>query len=147
MKVVIQRVAQASVSVEGKTVGKINAGALVFLGVAKNDTTDDAKYLARKVAELRMFADENGKMNVGAKETGAEFLVISQFTLYGDCKKGRRPSFDDAALPEKGKALYEEFVALLRAEGFKVETGIFGAMMKVALVNDGPVTFIVKSEG
>ncbi|HSV43978.1 MAG TPA: D-aminoacyl-tRNA deacylase [Candidatus Bathyarchaeia archaeon] len=147
MKIVIQRVSQASVSVEGKTVGQINAGALVFLGVAKNDTSDDAKYLVRKAAELRMFADENGKMNVGAKEAGAEFLVISQFTLYGDCKKGRRPSFDDAALPEKGKALYEEFVVLLRAEGFKVETGIFGAMMKVSLVNDGPVTFIVKSEG
>lgn len=145
MKIVIQRVLSASVDVEGKTVGKIDAGALIFLGIAKEDTEDDAVYLTRKAAELRMFVDENGKMNIGAKEADAGFLVISQFTLYGNCNKGRRPSFDEAAPPGKGKALYEKFVELLRAEGFKVETGIFGAMMDVKLVNDGPVTFILES--
>jgi len=145
MKIVIQRVSGASVSVDGKTVGKIGRGALIFLGVGRNDTDDDAQYLVRKVSDLRMFADEAGKMNVGARDAKAEFLVISQFTLYGDCTKGRRPSFDDAAPPEKGEVLYEKFVELLRAEGFKVETGIFGAMMDVALVNDGPVTFVLDS--
>lgn len=145
MKIVIQRVSEASVSVDHKVVGKVNKGALIFLGIAKEDMENDAAYLARKVSELRMFADENGKMNIGAKEAGTEFLVISQFTLYGNCNKGRRPSFDEAALPEKGKVLYEKFVELLRAEGFNVETGIFGAMMDVKLVNDGPVTFILES--
>ena len=118
MKIVIQRVSGASVSVDGKTVGKIGRGALIFLGVGRNDTDDDAQYLVRKVSDLRMFADEAGKMNVGARDAKAEFLVISQFTLYGDCTKGRRPSFDDAAPPEKGEVLYEKFVELLRAEGF-----------------------------
>lgn len=145
MKIIVQRVSSASVDVEGKTVGNIDTGALIFLGVAKDDTEDDAAYLVRKVSELRMFADENGKMNVGAKDAGAGFLVISQFTLYGSCKKGRRPSFDESAPPEKGGELYEKFVELLRAEGFNVETGIFGAMMDVELVNDGPVTFILES--
>lgn len=145
MRVVVQRVSQASVSVDEKIVGKIGRGALIFLGVAKGDEKDDAAYLVRKVSELRMFSDEKGKMNIGPKETGVEFLVISQFTLYGDCKKGRRPSFDDAASPEKGEALYKEFITQLGAEGFKVQTGIFGAMMDVESVNDGPVTFILES--
>lgn len=145
MKVVVQRVSQASVSVDEKIVGKIGRGALIFLGVAKADTEDDAAYLARKVSELRMFADDQGKMNISARDALAEFLVVSQFTLYGDCKKGRRPSFDDAASPEKGQALYKEFITQLGAEGFKVQTGIFGAMMDVELVNDGPVTFILES--
>jgi len=145
MKLIIQRVSSASVSVDGKTAGQIGKGALIFLGVSKTDTEADAAYLVRKTVSLRMFADQDGKMNVGAKEAGAEFLVISQFTLYGSCRKGRRPSFDEAAPPEQGEAFYEKFVALLRAEGFRVETGIFGAMMDVSLVNDGPVTFVLDS--
>ena len=145
MKAVVQRVERASVSVGGKLVGKIGKGALIFLGVAKDDTEQDAEYLTYKVSELRMFADENGKMNVGAKGAGAEFLVISQFTLYGNCRKGRRPSFDEAALPELGEVLYEKFVQLLQGNGFEVKTGVFGAMMNVELINDGPVTFILES--
>lgn len=146
MKIVIQRVSKASVSVDGKVIGQINKGALIFLGVAKDDTENDAWYLTRKISELRMFADEQGKMNIGAKEAKAQFLVISQFTLYGNCKKGRRPSFDDAAPPQKGEGLYERFLELLKAEGFKVEAGVFGAMMDIELINDGPVTFILTSE-
>ena len=145
MKIVIQRVSGASVSVDGKSVGKIGRGALIFLGVGRDDTDDDAQYLVRKVSDLRMFADDAGKMNISAQDAGAEFLVISQFTLYGDCTKGRRPSFDGAADPGKGKALYDAFVDLLRGRGFQVETGVFGAMMDVTLVNDGPVTFVLDS--
>lgn len=146
MKIVIQRVSSASVTVDGKAVGAIRKGALIFLGVAKGDSVSDAQYLVRKVSELRMFEDEQGRMNVGAKDAGAEFLVVSQFTLYGSCKKGRRPSFDEAAPPEQGEELYEKFVELLRAQEFRVETGMFGAMMDVELVNAGPVTFILTSE-
>lgn len=145
MKIVIQRVSGASVFVDGKSVGKIGRGALIFLGVGRDDTDDDAQYLVRKVSDLRMFADDAGKMNISAKDAGAEFMVISQFTLYGDCTKGRRPSFDDAADPGKGKALYDAFVDLLRGRGFQVQTGVFGAMMDVTLVNDGPVTFVLDS--
>ncbi|MEW5895850.1 MAG: D-aminoacyl-tRNA deacylase [Candidatus Omnitrophota bacterium] len=145
MKVVIQRVSRASVSVEGKIVGRIGTGAVIFVGVARTDTEEDAAYLARKVSEIRLFSDKENKMNVGPREACAQFLIISQFTLYGDCRKGRRPSFDKAAPPEKGQAIYERLVELIRKEGFEVETGLFGAMMKVELVNEGPVTFVLES--
>lgn len=144
MKLVIQRVRSASVSIDGKTVGQIARGAVIFLGVGREDDGHDAEYLVHKVSELRMFADDHGKMNVSAREASTEFLVISQFTLYGDCKKGRRPSFDAAALPEQGQTFYDMFITLLRAQGFRVATGVFGAMMQVELVNDGPVTFILE---
>ena len=145
MRIVIQRVSRAEVFVEGKSVGKIGKGALLFLGVRKGDTEEDAEYLAQKVTQLRMFEDKDGKMNISSFESGAEMLVISQFTLYGDCRKGRRPSFDDAADPVRGEELYAYFVASLRGQSKKVETGRFGAMMDVHLVNDGPVTFILES--
>lgn len=145
MKAVIQRVKNAQVTVDGQVVGRIDRGMLVLLGVARDDSPDDADYLARKVSELRIFEDPQGKMNLGAEEVGAGFLVVSQFTLLGRCAKGRRPSFDDAADPQKGEALYQAFVSSLRQRGFKVETGVFRAMMDVALVNDGPVTLIVES--
>lgn len=145
MKAVIQRVKNAQVTVAGQVVGQIGRGLLVLLGVAKDDNPDDADYLARKVSELRVFEDPQGKMNLGAEEVGAEFLVVSQFTLLGRCIKGRRPSFDDAADPQKGEELYQSFVNDLRQRGFKVETGVFRAMMDVALVNDGPVTLILDS--
>ena len=145
MRLVIQRVKEASVSVEGKVVGKIAAGLLIFLGVAKSDEVKDVDALVKKVIELRIFEDDAGKMNLSAQETGAAFLVVSQFTLYGDCRKGRRPSFDEAAPPEKGEELYNLFVEKLKAENSKVETGRFRAMMDVALVNDGPVTFVLES--
>ena len=145
MRLVIQRVKNASVTVEGEIVGKINAGLLIFLGVAKTDEAAAADALVKKVIELRIFEDAQGKMNCSALETGAEFLVVSQFTLYGDCRKGRRPSFDEAADPEKGEALYNAFVEKLRGQNVKVETGRFRAMMDVALVNDGPVTFILET--
>ncbi|MBF0483532.1 MAG: D-tyrosyl-tRNA(Tyr) deacylase [Candidatus Omnitrophica bacterium] len=145
MKLVIQRVKQSKVVVDGKTVGEIGFGALIFLGVTKGDTQAQADFLINKVAQLRMFEDKNGKMNCSGAEVGAQFLVVSQFTLYGDCKKGRRPSFDDAAPPELAEQLYEYFVTQLRLQGFKVEVGKFRAMMDVHLINDGPVTFILES--
>jgi len=146
MKLVIQRVQESKVTVDGKTVGQINRGALILLGVGRNDTAEDVDYLVRKVTELRMFEDSNGKMNLGATEVGAEFLVVSQFTLLGDCEKGRRPSFDAAAEPKLAEELYELFVAKLRETKLKVETGLFKAMMDVSLVNDGPVTFVIESK-
>lgn len=145
MKVVVQRVKHAKVEVDSKVVGKIDRGMLVFVGVGKDDTARDAEYLANKVVQLRMFEDSNGKMNLPASEVGAEFLVVSQFTLYGDCVKGRRPSFDGAADPQKGEELYEHFLGQLRKHRLKVETGLFRAMMDVSLVNDGPVTFVLES--
>lgn len=146
MKVVIQRVKEAKVEVEGKTVGKIGKGMLIFLGVAKDDSKSDADYLENKISQLRIFEDQNGKMNLSALETQAEFLVVSQFTLCGNCEKGRRPSFDGAADPKKGENLYEYFVQKLRENNLKVETGEFRAMMDVSLINDGPVTFIIESK-
>jgi D-tyrosyl-tRNA(Tyr) deacylase len=146
MRVVIQRVKEAQVKVEGKSVGQIAQGLLVFLGVARGDNTLAADHLVKKITELRIFEDAQGKMNVSAMEAKAEFLVVSQFTLYGNCDKGRRPSFDEAADPKLGEELYEYFVAQLKATGVKVETGKFRAMMDVSLINDGPVTFIIDSK-
>ena len=146
MKTVIQRVKQAQVDVDGKTVGKIGRGILIFLGVANGDTEQDADFLVKKVSELRMFEDDEGKMNLSALDVKGEFLVISQSTLYGNCDKGRRPSFNDAAKPDTAIPLYEYFVDQLRALDVKVETGQFQAMMDVSLVNDGPVTFIIESK-
>ncbi|OGX39212.1 MAG: D-tyrosyl-tRNA(Tyr) deacylase [Omnitrophica WOR_2 bacterium RIFCSPHIGHO2_02_FULL_52_10] len=145
MKVVVQRVSQAEVRVDGEVVGRIGRGMLVFVGVGKGDTEEDAVYLAQKVAQIRIFEDANGKMNLSLSEIGAQILVVSQFTLYGDCRKGRRPSFDGAAEPQKGEKLYSRFVQELRGQNIKVETGKFRAMMDVALTNDGPVTFILDS--
>ena len=145
MIAVIQRVLRAEVTVGERVVGKIAAGAVVLLGVARIDTLYDIEYMVRKVAELRMFEDDRGKMNHCAKDVGGEFLVVSQFTLLGDCSKGRRPSFDRAAEPAMAEDFYNRFVAGLRERGFRVETGQFRAMMTVSLVNDGPVTFVLDS--
>lgn len=145
MKVVVQRVSQAEVIVSGESVGTIGRGVLIFVGIKKEDTKEDADYLAQKITQLRMFEDKEGKMNISSFEAGAEMLVVSQFTLYGDCRKGRRPSFDQAADPLKGEELYTYFVAALRGKNKKVETGRFQAMMDVKLINDGPVTFILDS--
>lgn len=146
MRIVLQRVKESSVSVENKVVGRIGQGMLVFLGVRREDTARDVQVMVEKVSELRIFEDQQGKMNLSAKDVAGEFLVVSQFTLYGDCRKGRRPSFDEAADPQKGEELYNLFVEQLKAKNFKVETGRFRAMMDVALVNDGPVTFILDSK-
>lgn len=145
MKAVIQRVSEARVTVEGETVGAIDGGILVLLGVEKGDDEQDAAWLAEKIAGLRIFEDEAGKMNLSVREVEGAILAVSQFTLAGNCAKGRRPSFDTAAPPDEGKRLYERFVELMRATGLPVATGIFQADMKVRLVNDGPVTFILES--
>jgi len=133
------------VVVAGETVGQIGLGLLVLLGVGRGDTPDDAAYLARKIAGLRVFADEEGKMNLALAEVGGEVLVVSQFTLYGDTRKGNRPSFVGAAPPDEGKRLYERFCDLLAAQGLHVETGVFQAHMEVHLINDGPVTLWLDS--
>jgi len=146
MRVVIQRVSQARVVVDGRTAGAIAPGLLVFLGVAKYDTRADADYLADKVTGLRIFPDDAGKMNRSVLETGGALLIVSQFTLYGDCRRGRRPGFDLAAPAEQARALYDYFVEACRKRGLPVETGIFQASMAVELTNDGPVTIICESE-
>lgn len=143
MKLVIQRVSEASVAVEGSIVGKIGRGLLVFLCVEKGDGEKVASHYARKAAELRIFGDESGKMNLSVKDTGGEVLLISQFTLSANVEKGRRPSFDQAAPPEDADRLYRFFAERLRQEGVQVATGVFRAMMQVALINDGPVTIIL----
>lgn len=143
MRIVVQRVTKASVSVDGKVVGHIGPGLVVLLGVARHDGEKQARFLASKVANLRIFADEQSKFNLSALEVGAEALVVSQFTLYGDARKGRRPSFSKAAPPEIAEPLVGAFVAFLEEEGLHVETGIFGAMMLVEIHNDGPVTIIL----
>lgn len=146
MRAVVQRVTESSVVVEGKTVGAIEQGLLVLLGVETNDTDADAVYTAEKVIGLRCFNDDEGKFNRSLQDIGGSVLAISQFTLLGDCRKGRRPSFIDAARPEQAIPLYEHFIAHLRTLGTHVETGIFGAHMDVRLVNDGPVTLLVDSK-
>jgi len=146
MRAVIQRVRRARVSVDKRVVGEIGAGVLVLLGVAKGDSSEAASYLAEKTANLRIFNDGEGKMNVSLLESGGSALVVSQFTLYGDVRGGRRPGFDRAAPPAEAKRLYEEFVASLKALGVSVETGVFQAHMAVELENDGPVTILVDSE-
>jgi D-tyrosyl-tRNA(Tyr) deacylase len=143
MRAVVQRVSQARVKVDGQVTGEIGPGFLVLLGVAKSDDAAAAGQLAEKVYGLRLFNDAEGKMNLSLAEAGGAALAVSQFTLYGDCRKGRRPSFDRAAPAEQAKALYEEFVAALQKLGARVETGVFQAMMEVELVNAGPVTVLV----
>jgi len=143
--VVVQRVSRARVRVGGETVGEIGSGLLLLVGVGRGDEERDAAWMAEKVSGLRIFENEPGKMNLSVVEVGGGILSVSQFTLYGDCRKGRRPSFVDAAPPDAARELYETFNDLLRAKGLKVETGVFGAMMEVELVNDGPVTLIVDS--
>jgi D-tyrosyl-tRNA(Tyr) deacylase len=143
MRAVVQRVAHSGVSVDGKIVGKIGEGLCILLGVGVGDTEEDAQWLADKIANLRVFEDHEGKMNRSLLETGGEALVVSQFTLYGDCRKGRRPSFVEAAPAEEGNRLYEYFVARMRLHGVKTECGIFQTHMKVEIVNDGPVTLIL----
>jgi D-aminoacyl-tRNA deacylase len=145
MRAVVQRVSRAQVSVGQEVVGKIGPGLLVLLGIAKTDTQADAEYLAAKIVGLRVFEDENGKMNLSLAETNGAILAVSQFTLYGDVRKGRRPSFDDVAPPELARVLYEDFVAKIRESGTTCETGRFQAMMQVELVNDGPVTILLDS--
>ncbi len=144
MKLVIQRVKNAQVKVEDKVVGKIGKGFLVLLGVTHNDNTENADYLVKKLCKLRVFEDENGKMNLGLKEVGGELLIVSQFTLYADCTQGNRPSFTDAAKPEQANELYEYFCSECSKNDIKVEKGIFGADMKIELLNDGPVTIIME---
>jgi len=146
MRAVVQRVSRAEVRVDGEVVGRVERGLLILLGIASGDTAETGKVLAEKIANLRLFDDEQGRMNRSLLEAGGGALCVSQFTLYGDCRKGRRPSFDRAAPPETARALYENFVASLRALGVTVETGRFQAMMDVELVNDGPVTLLLDSE-
>ncbi len=146
MRAVIQRVKSSSVTVGDETVGKIESGLLLLLGVAKPDQTADADFLAEKIVNLRIFEDEQGKMNRSLIDIGGEMLVVSQFTLLGDCRKGRRPSFTEAAGPDKANELYEYFVAQVRKTGVHVATGRFRTMMEVALINDGPVTLILESK-
>lgn len=144
MKLVIQRVKNAKVDVENNTVGSIEKGFLVLLGVTHNDTKEVAEYLVKKLCNLRVFEDENGKMNLGLKDIGGELLIVSQFTLYADCVKGNRPSFIEAAKPEFANELYEYFCNLCEQNGIRVQKGIFGAKMEVSLLNDGPVTILLE---
>ena len=145
MRMVCQRVLEAEVKVNDQRVGKIDKGLLVFLGVGKNDTEDDAQFIADKLVNLRIFADDAGKMNLSVKDVGGAILLISNFTLHGDCRKGRRPGFDAAAQPELAQQLYEKVIALVAAQGVPVEKGAFGEYMIISNVNDGPVTFILDS--
>lgn len=145
MKAVIQRVTRASAEVEGQTVGRIGVGLLVLLGIAKGDEERDLLYVVDKLHALRIFADEQGKMNRSLHEVGGAILLVSQFTLLGDTSKGRRPGFDHAAQPDEARIWYEQAVARLRSAGVQVETGMFGAHMQVELLNDGPVTFLLDS--
>jgi D-tyrosyl-tRNA(Tyr) deacylase len=146
MRAVLQRVTRAAVRVGGEAVGEIGAGLLVLLGVARDDAEADARYLAEKVLSLRVFEDAGGRMNLSLAEAGGALLVVSQFTLYGDARKGRRPSWSEAAPPETARALYEHFVGEARRAGARVETGSFRATMEVELVNDGPVTILLDSK-
>lgn len=145
MRAVLQRVADAAVTVDGESIGAIGSGLLVLLGVAAGDTADDAAYIARKTAEVRIFAGEDGRFDRSLLDTGGAALVVSQFTLFGDTRHGRRPGFTAAAPPEQAEPMVDETVGLLRGRGIPVQTGRFGAHMTVALVNDGPVTLIIDS--
>lgn len=145
MRVVLQRVTSSQVIVDGEVIGKIDRGLNLLVGIAATDTEDELDWMARKCLDLRVFPDgENGRFNRSIQEIQGEILVVSQFTLYGDCRKGRRPSFDQAAIPDRAEQLYEQFVEKLRASELKVETGKFGAMMQVSIENDGPVTLILE---
>ena len=146
MRAVVQRVNSASVKTNSATAGKIGEGLLVLLGVSNKDTEKEVLFMADKVINLRIFADQEGTMNLSVKDTAGEILVVSQFTLYGDCRKGRRPSYNDAAMPEKARDLYNLFVNTVKESGLQVATGTFQAMMQVSLVNDGPVTILLDSE-
>lgn len=146
MKLVIQRVKEAKVTIEGEFFSQIGKGLLVFVAVAKEDKFEDIDYLAEKLTNLRIFEDDAGKMNLSALDVKAEFLIVSQFTLLGDCVKGRRPSFDEAADPKKAEEFYGYFIQRVRDHNLRIETGKFRAMMDVSLVNDGPVTFILDSK-
>lgn len=145
MRAIIQRVSRASVVVDGKVEGQIGAGLLVLLGVAKGDGAPDVQYMVEKIATLRIFGDQQGKMNLSLGEVGGAVLIVSQFTLVGDTDKGRRPGFDKAAPPDTARTLYDQVVDGLKGRGLRVETGLFGAHMRVSLENDGPVTFILDS--
>ena len=146
MRAVIQRVKSAEVWVDGRLTGKIGKGLLIFIGVAKGDGEDDLDYLASKIPNLRIFEDESEKFNLSLKEIGGELLVVSQFTLYGNLRKGRRPSFTEAEEPSIAKALYERFISELKSQGIPIQTGEFQAKMEVHLVNDGPVTLLLDSK-
>ena len=145
MRAIVQRVKECRVEVKGSTVGSIGQGLLIFLGVGEDDSEKDCEYMANKIAHLRIFPDLKGFMNLSLKDIGGEALVVSQFTLWGDCRKGRRPSFAHAAQPEKARELYEHFIRLLSEEGLPVASGQFQEMMDVFLVNDGPVTLMIDS--
>ena len=146
MRVVVQRARQAKVTVDGKVTGAIEHGLMLLVGITHEDTVKDLEYCAKKVANLRIFEDEQGKMNLSIKEVGGSILSISQFTLYADCRKGRRPGFTDAAKPDQAIPLYDYFNKKIKDLGIHIETGIFGADMKVSLLNDGPVTIILDSQ-
>lgn len=146
MRAVVQRVTNADVKIDGRVNGKIDNGLLVLFGVGNGDTEEDMKYIADKIIKLRIFSDENDKMNLSLEDVGGSMLVISQFTLYGDCSHGRRPYFGNAMEPVSANEMYEKFVAYIREQGIHTETGEFGADMKVSLTNDGPVTIILESK-
>ena len=146
MKIVVQRVSQASVKVSGEIVGEISKGLLLLVGIEENDEKEDAEWLSKKILDLRIFSDEEGKMNCSVKDINGEILCVSQFTLIADYKKGNRPSFIKAAKPEKAVPLFEYFKGLIKSSGLKTESGIFGADMKVCLLNDGPVTIVMDSK-
>ena len=145
MRAVVQRSLESRVRVDGRVLGEIERGLVVLLGVGRGDTPSDLKYMADKIIGLRIFEDDAGKMNLDIRQAGGEVLVVSQFTLYGDCRKGRRPSFYEAALPETAENLYNDFCRYLEQEGLTVQTGEFAAMMQVEITNDGPVTLILDS--
>lgn len=140
MRTILQRVSNASVTADGVTTGEIGTGLLVLVGFGKDDTEDNINQMAQKILKLRVFSDENDKINLSVSDIGGELLIVSQFTLYWNCKKGTRPSFDGAMEPMQAKEMYEKFIDRMRKSGLKIETGIFGADMKVSLINDGPVT-------